>query len=356
MQQRVITLSVLGLAHGHLHGYLQRWLKTPELRIRPHSAWDHDAARLTAGCERHGLTPCASVEELLQDPAVDAVMIGAETAYHAELVEVAAAAGKAIILQKPLALTLDQADRIVNAVSASGVPFTMAWQMRVDPQNVQMRDWVRSGELGRVFMLRRRHGLATHNWPGFGQTWHTNPELNRDIWADDAAHPFDFMLWMLGLPETVTAEIASLHDPDVPHDNGVAILRWPSGAVGEVSCSFTAWAGENTTEIYAEHGAVVQNYGDAISAAVPRDPGAEGLRRFDPAAGKWVGSGIATPTNHFERIEALAAPLAAFLHGEAPPLASASDGRDALKLVLASLLSSRSGTRVSLNDPRLRAI
>ena len=109
---------------------------------------------------------------------------------------------------------------------------------------------MQSGTLGQVFMVRRRHGLAVHTWKGFAQMWHNDPALNRDIWADDAAHAIDFLHWLLGVPETVTAELATIHDPRVPNDNGVAIFRYPDGGpLAEVVCSFTCPAAENTTEV-----------------------------------------------------------------------------------------------------------
>ena len=64
--------------------------------------------------------------------------------------------------------------------------------------------------------------------------WHFNPELNRDIWADDAAHPIDFLQWLLGVPETVTAEVSSLLNPLAPNDNGIAIYRYADGMLAEV--------------------------------------------------------------------------------------------------------------------------
>ena len=74
-----------------------------------------------------------------------------------------------------MALTMPQADRIVAAVKRHNVPFTMAWQMRVDPQNVKMKEMIQSGELGKIFMVRRRHGLGTHTWPEFTSLWHRCP-------------------------------------------------------------------------------------------------------------------------------------------------------------------------------------
>jgi predicted dehydrogenase len=285
---------------------------------------------------------------------VDAVVIGAETSLHAEMVEMAAAgggAGKAIVLQKPMALTLEEAERIVSAVERAGVKFTMAWQMRVDPQNLLMRDLVKTGAVGRAFQVRRRHCLPTHVWgEGFMNSWHVKPELNRGMWADDAAHAIDWMMWMFGMPETVIAEIATLHTPRVPDDNGIAVFRYADGMMGEVSCSFTAVAGENTVEIHGEKGVIVQNFGDLVSCGSPRADGAPGVKWILVGEKQWHVSEIASPASHGERIGGLAVPLLKFLQGKREPIATARDGRDALKLVLASYRAAELGRRVSINE------
>ncbi|MCJ7838131.1 MAG: Gfo/Idh/MocA family oxidoreductase, partial [Burkholderiales bacterium] len=166
-----VNIGILGFAHGHVNAYCNRWREHPEMDVRVIAGWDHDAARLTQAVTDYGIRPYTDADALLADPDVQAVIVTAETSLHADLVERAAAAGKAIVLQKPVALTLPEADRIVEAVNRSGVPFTMAWQMRVDPQNVKIKALMESGELGRTFMVRRRHGLGVHLWPNFEQMW-----------------------------------------------------------------------------------------------------------------------------------------------------------------------------------------
>ena len=343
-----IKVGVLGFAHGHVNAYCQQWRDHPEWGVSVVAGWDHEAQRLHENAQAFGLQPCPEVAELLAVPGLEAVVVAAETSLHAELVEQAAAAGKAIILQKPMALTLPEADRIVAAVKRHGVPFTMAWQMRVDPQNLQIKELVQSGILGQIFMVRRRHTLSTHLWGGFVDMWHNKPELNRDIFADDAAHAVDFIQWLLGVPETVTAELATLHDPRVPHDNGIAIFRYPEGPLAEVVGSFVCPAGENTTEVIAEKGCIVQNYGDGPSCGAPRPPGACGLKWYTVEKGDWTYSDIPTPPNQGHRIAGLAQPLAEFLHRERPPIATVEEGRNSLRMVLACYVSSREGRRVRL--------
>jgi predicted dehydrogenase len=351
-----IKVGVLGFAHGHVHAYCKEWGDKPELGVTVVAGWDHDDGRLQSGVNAFGVRPFTEVPALLAEPGLEAVVVAAETSLHAELVEQAAAAGKAIILQKPMALTLPEADRIVSAVERQGVPFTMAWQMRVDPQNVKIKELLQSGVLGQVFMVRRRHTLSTHLWGGFADMWHNQPELNRDIFADDAAHAVDFIQWLLGVPETVTAELATLHDPRVPNDNGIALFRYPGGPLAEVVGSFVCPAGENTTEVTAEKGCIVQNYGDGPSCGVPRPEGASGLKWYTVETPNWTYSDIPTPPGHGHRIVGLAEPLAEFLHGKRPPIATAEEGRTSLRMVLACYVSSCEGRRVRIDEESIAQV
>lgn len=351
-----IQIGVLGAAHGHVNGYLQQWKEHPSYGVTATAVWDHNAERLTQAAEQHALVPCGTAESLLARLDVEAVIIAAETALHADLVEQAAAAGKAIILQKPLALTLREANRIVLAVEQHGVPFTMAWQMRTDPQNRQMRAMLHSGQFGKIYSVRRRHGLACHLTADFAHSWHVDAALNRDIWADDAAHPIDFMHWILGTPESVTAEMVTAANDWMPNDNGVALFRYTQGLLAEVFCSFTCVASENTTEIYAEHGAIIQSFGDNPSMFAPRAGNQSGLKWYLASEKQWTYSDIPSPPNHWDRILGLAQPLGDFLNGRAAPIATAEEGRTSLQMVLATYVSSRQGRRVQLNDPDIAAI
>ena len=349
-----IHIGILGFAHGHVVTYCGRWRDRPELGVKVVAGWDHDAARAEGNCASFGLVRAESVEALLSQPDIYAVVIGSETSMHAGLVEQAADVGKAIILQKPIALTMEQADRIVEAVTRAGVPFTLAWQMRVDPHNVQAKSLLESGpstgsgrgEFGRVFQVRRRHCLTTQYMKDFDKTWHVKPEFNRDIFADDAAHPIDFIYWLLGMPASVFAEMGTLLNPAIPNDTAIAVFRYPDGKFAEVSCSFVAVAGENTLEVICENGVIVGNYGDAPSNGV-RPPGGIQLKWWLQGSG-WTVSDVPEIMGQGERIAGLAGPLAEFLHGKRPAIATAEEGRDVLGLVLACYKSDRQGKRIKI--------
>ncbi len=348
-----VRVGILGFAHGHVRTYCDEWREDPLIGVRVVAGWDHDNGRAGAACDDYGLEQEPSAEALLSRQDVDAVIVAAETSLHADLVESAAEAGKAVVLQKPIALTMDEADRIVDAVKRGGVPFTMAWQMRVDPQNLKARDLLRNGRLGKVYMVRRRHCLSTQLWPDFEKTWHVQPDLNRDIFADDAAHAVDFVYWLLGMPVSVVAEMGTLLNPAVPNDNAIAVYRCAGGAFAEVSCTFVAPAGENTLEIVCEKGMIVGNYGDGPSSGVPRPPGGIQLKWYVQGADGWTVSDLPDIGGQRERIAGLARPLAEFLRGERAPIATAEDGRAVLRLVLACYESAEQGRRVTFEESKI---
>lgn len=339
-------IGIVGFAHGHVGAYCHLWKDMEGVRLV--AGWDHDGQRAVQSCQGFGMPHVEDLDSLLGNDKVKAVVIAAETSMHADLAVRAAEAGKAIVLQKPMALTLEAADRIIEAVETHEVPFTMAWQMRVDPQNVQMKHLIEDGVLGRIYMIRRRHCLATQLFGNFEDSWHVKRELNRGMWADDAAHPIDFIYWLFGMPKSVSAEIDTLRSSKVPDDHGIAIFRYADGLFAEVSCSFVAVAGENTTEIVGEKGVLIQNYGDGPSCGVPRPADAPGLKWYLHEKGDWTYSDIPSPKGHGERIAGLAVPLLEFLRGERPSLCSAREGRDSLAMVLASYQAAEVGRRVAM--------
>ncbi|MHB1462746.1 MAG: Gfo/Idh/MocA family protein [Armatimonadota bacterium] len=341
----MVRVAITGLAHGHVNAYVNVWQQRPELDIEVVSCWDRQAERAQAFATQFNIPCVAELDEILNDKSIEAVVVASETAFHSELVVKAANAGKVVILQKPMALTLEQADAIVEAVKANNTRFTMAWQMRVDPENLRMKELLATNDFGKILMARRRHCLSTHTWPGFENTWHNSAELNRDIWADDASHPMDMLHWLLGVPASITAEISTIVNPKVKNDNGIAILRYDSGLIAEVVSSFTSVTGENTTEILCEKGMIVQNYGDGPSSGL-RPEGGISLKWFLAGEPAWHQEN--TIRTQGERIPGLAEPLSIWLHGKRDPICTAEDGRDSLRMILACYESTENGCRVKL--------
>ena len=94
--------------------------------------------------------PARSVDEIMADPAIDAVVIGTPTDTHLGLIEAAASAGKAILCEKPVDMSVERIERARRGVEAAGVPFMTAFNRRFDPHNAALASRLRAGEIGPV--------------------------------------------------------------------------------------------------------------------------------------------------------------------------------------------------------------
>ena len=112
----------------------------------------HDA--VPAAAQAVGARAHAAVDELLADPAVDAVAICSSTETHADLIVAAARAGKAIFCEKPISLELAEVDRALAAVEAAGVPFQIGFNRRFDPAHQAVHEAVMRGDVGDPQLVR----------------------------------------------------------------------------------------------------------------------------------------------------------------------------------------------------------
>jgi predicted dehydrogenase len=347
-----LNLGILSFAHGHIGAYAGVMKDQDDVNLV--AAWDDDKERGQTRSREFEIEFVPALDDFLGRDDIQAVMIGSETSKHAEHVEVAAAAGKDILLQKPLAFTPEDCDRIIQAVEASGVRFSVAWQMRCDLQNQWMKEQLLSGRFGRPLMVRRRHGLPTQLWgDAFADSWHVKPEFNLGMFMDDASHPADWFLWMFGKPVSVMAEIDTLLNPKVPDDNGAAIFKFKDGMIGIIESSFTTIAAEDTTTIVAEKGTILQSWGDGPSCETQpesSDGPLYGLKYYLAGEDRWRTVDIPTPASHGARIHGVVEPAVSFLKGERGPIADAREGRISTEMVLAAYASSKEGRRIVLKD------
>ena len=248
-----------------------------------------------------------------------------------------------------MALTLDDCNAIIDAVNNSGVKFSMCYQMRCDPMNQKIKALVDEGAIGKIAVIRRRHAipvLLNDQWaiPG---NWHIDPEQNMGMFMDDASHAADWFYWMLGRPVSVIAEIDNIVTDIAPDDNGVAIYRFDRGEMGILFNSSTQLAAESTTEIYGDAGTIHQNYGDAPSSLLPAEGTA--LKIFRAGGEGWQKFNFPV-VPQAARIHAVARPVIDYLKGDAPPLATAEDGKVCIKMILGAYQSARAGQRVRFNS------
>lgn len=347
-----IGVAVISFAHGHATTYCNQIKNFPDARLI--ACWDDNKGRGRTAAEKFGMSFVPDLDVLLGDPEIDAVIVTSETSKHAEHVEQAAAAGKHILCQKPMALSLAECDAMIAAVERAGIHFSMAFQMRNDPANQAMKRIVDAGEIGRLSFVRRRHCLGVLFSDDFvnGLTrWHFGHDTNIGMFFDDATHAADWFYWMLGKPTSVVAEIERVLTEQDTDDTGVAIYRFAGGVLGVLTNSSVIRAAENTTEIYGELGTIVQNYGDAPASFLPRPNGvAVKLYVHGRQPAEWQDLGLHAQRSQGDRIAAVPRPFIDNLKNGAPPQVTAAEGRVSVEMVLAAYQSAAEGKRISLSS------
>ena len=122
MRTGTIGIGVLSFAHGHVCSYSGEWKNMPD-EVKLVSAWDDDVDRGKANCENFGYEFVADIDGVLSNPAIDLIAVASETSKHTDLVIAALEAGKDVLLQKPMALSVADCDRIIDAVERTGQYF-----------------------------------------------------------------------------------------------------------------------------------------------------------------------------------------------------------------------------------------
>ncbi len=339
-----LRLGVVSFAHAHVRMYCRVIAGFADAEVV--ACWDEDSQRGQEFAAEFGLDWLPNLDALLAREDIDAVFVASPTNRHAEHAIAAAQAGKAVLLQKPMALTLEDCDAIIAAVNASVVRFSLCYQMRCDPVNQKMKALVDAGAIGEIAVVRRRHAiplLLNPDWAVPGN-WHIDPAQNMGMFMDDASHAADWLYWMLGKPVSVMAEIDNVITDVAPDDNGVALYRFSKGEMGILLNSSTQLAAEATTEIYGSAGAIQQNYGDAPSSLLPAD-GAP-LKLYQAGRDDWQRFDFPI-VPQAARIQAVPRPLIDYLKGAGPPIATAEEGRVCVEMILGAYLSAREGRRVS---------
>ncbi|MFC1463844.1 MAG: inositol 2-dehydrogenase [Candidatus Brachytrichaceae bacterium NZ_4S206] len=243
-----IGVGRMGLTH------LRNLAAMPDVRVVVVADVKRDAAeqgKVIARAER----ATDDVEGAITDPAVDAVVIVTPTPTHAHLIEVAANVGKAIWCEKPIALDLDETQRIVTLVNEKRVPVQIGFMRRFDPGYQAAKRKIEAGELGRIETFR---ALGRDTYP---------PPLkflqgSGGIFLDMAVHDFDLARYLVGEVEEVHAWGATLIDERFQEagdvDTAVTLLRFANGALGVVETARrSAWGYDIRTEVAGAQGKVV---------------------------------------------------------------------------------------------------
>ncbi len=192
--------------------------------------------------------------DLLMDPEVNAVLICTTTDTHAEIVQAAAAAGKHIFCEKPLALDLREIDKALAAVERIGVILQIGFHRRFDPSFQRLKEAIDRGEIGRPWLLK-----ITSYDPAPPPLSYIR--VSGGIFLDMTIHDFDMARYLLGEVDEVFASGAVLVDPEIgiagDVDTAVVFLRFKTGALGVITnCRKAVYGHDQRIEVLGEKGAL----------------------------------------------------------------------------------------------------
>lgn len=340
-------IALLSFALGHQEGWAEQFIAHPGVRVT--CAWDDDEARGRAAAGRLDVPYVETLEDALGHPEVDAVAICSMVDSHADLAVAAVRAGKHIMMQKPMAGTLADCDRIVEAVEAAGVKYYQSHNLRFDDVHQEVKRLVDEGAIGRIGIARRRHshGFGLLNPQLLASMGITDPAINGGgCFMDEGAHAALWFLWMFGQPEAVTGMVATSLTEQAPgiEDNGVFTYRYASGMLGVHQSSWTELAAPTTIELFGDQGTIVANGTDIPSSrTIPADEAPLRIWRQDalkPGTGQWEYSPMRLAER---RLIGTARAYADMLADDLPSPCDARTGRAAVEMVLAGYQSAREG-------------
>ncbi len=284
--------------------------------------------------EARGLPVYADYRRLLDQP-LDGVYIATPNALHKENVLAAAERDIPILCEKPIALTLADADEMVRAVETAGVPTVVNFKLRFSEALEGLRAYLAGGELGHLLAcwIRNFRGYGFYG-AGVRHQAVMRPDLSGGWVVHHTIHAADWLVFIGGpLASVVGRTFRSA--PDAPGPEGMlGLLNFAGGAVGHLADSVVGYR-ERAAGLVGTRGTVTY--------------GKEGVVRFH-AETETAESGqeVLRPASHHGSERAVARHFVAVVRGEEEPRVGLPEGRYALKVVLALLESAETGVVVKL--------
>jgi predicted dehydrogenase len=293
------------------------------------------------GCEAY-----TEYEAMLQRPDLDIVCVCTPSVMHAEMGIAAARAGKHVIVEKPIDISLAKADALIAACREAGVKLSTVSQHRFDPAVVELKTAIDSGRLGRLVFAgaytqwyRSQAYYDSGDWRGTWELEGGGALINQSI------HYIDLMQYLAGPVETLHGYADRLaHERIAVEDTAAAVVRFRSGALGVIEGMTSAYPGFCARlEVFGSEGGVVIE-DDRIKEWRLRD--GEAYRGSLEAGTSIAGSSSHDIWHHGHRRQ-IAVVLEA-VRSDRTPLVDGNEGRKALEIVLAVYAASRSGMQQRL--------
>ena len=326
MKVGIVGAGTMGGAHA------RAWQATDATLVGVTAKRQSSAASLA---EAIGMNVYNSYEELLND--VDIIDICTPTDLHKEMVLKAASADKHIICEKPIALTVEDAEEMIAACDKAGVRLFIAMVVRFFPQYRRAQQAVANGQLGDLGVIR----LKRVSYQPLGdELWFTDESRSGGLLVDLMLHDFDYARWLAGKVERVYAKSVRSQDPAAPSDYALVTLSFENNckALIEGGWAYPAGTFRVGMDIAGEDGVLEWSSDDSqtIKPFLKPTESAGVARVGIPSSG--VEDPYTTEIKHaYDAIK-----------HNAPFLVTAEDGLEALRIALAAKESLKTGQPVSL--------
>lgn len=305
---------------------------------------DADPERAKRAGEEWKVPWFTSYEKMLAESNADVVTIATPSGLHPEQGVAAAKAGKHVVMEKPMAISLTGADALVHACDKAGVQLFVVKQNRLNPPVQLLKRAVDRNRFGRLYMAsctvhwaRPQEYYDQAPWRG---TW----EFDGGAFMNQASHYVDLIQWVMGPVESVIAKTATLARRIETEDSGIAILKFRSGALGSIEVTMLAYPRnlEGSLTILGEKGSVKIG-GTAVNK----------IEHWEFADhdedDKLVESANTNPPNVYGLgHQGYYRNVLAVLRGEAKPDTDGRAGRKSLELILGIYESAKTGREVPL--------
>ncbi len=292
----------------------------------------YDPARFDEISTRFGV-PCASLDDLLAREDIDVVCICTPSGHHAEQTIAAARAGKHLIVEKPMALSLEDADAMISACAEAGVKLGVALQRRALPLYLSVRQAIEAGDLGALVLgtvvIPYERTQAYYDQAAWRGTWALD---GGGVLMNQGVHLIDLLVWYMGDPVQIKANAATLrHNIDV-EDTLAATLRFANGAMATVTATTATSPGlPHRVEVYGTRGSIQIEGESVLRWNTPADAKIEPtLTNHSPSEGAWSGVGGLNFSGHI----AIVADFIDAVRNDREPLIGGGEGRRNLAAVL----------------------
>lgn len=294
--------------------------------------------KVQAFARQHGLAVYAQFSDVLADPSVDAVVICLPPGSHAEFCIAAAKAKKHVIVEKPIAVSVEKARTMIAACRENGVKLSVIFQNRYTPAACQVKKALEAGVLGRLILAdayvkwyRSADYYQSNAWRG------TLAMEGGGALINQAIHTIDLLQWLLGGVKSVSGMVRTTTHAIEGEDLGVATVEFINGALGVIEGSTAILpSAKERIELHGQKGTIILEGGNI------REWKVAGMDEAAYVAPEPISYGVTnspaiSPVNHQAQLTEI---LDALQHGR-EPLVSGEEGLKALAIITAIYRSSQ---------------